>query len=99
MFETVDLSENVDSLEEDAASFDARMEVASYNRVERVLDAVEFVAECFGMDEPIEEVADALEKVRVPPSSQSTQDVVEIVGPRDAYMQSYSHLYFVGLTE
>jgi len=99
VFETVDLSENVDSIEEDAASFDARMEVASYNRVERVLDAVEFVAERFGMDEPIEEVADALEKVRVPPPSQSTQDVVEIVGPRDAYMQSYSHLYFVGLTE
>jgi len=99
VFETVDLSENVDSIEEDAASFDARMEVASYNRVERVLEAVEFVAERFGMDEPIEEVADALEKVRVPPPSQSTQDVVEIVGPRDAYMQSYSNLYFVGLTE
>jgi ATP-dependent helicase/nuclease subunit B len=99
VFETVDLSENVDSIKEDAASFDARMEVASYNRVERVLDAVEFVAERFGMDEPIEEVADALEKVRVPPPSQSTQEVVEIVGPRDAYMQSYSHLYFVGLTE
>lgn len=99
VFETVDLSENVDSIEEDAASFDARMEVASFNRVERVLDAVEFVTERFGMDEPIEEVTDALGKVRVPPPSQSTQDVVEIVGPRDAYMQSYSHLYFVGLTE
>jgi len=99
VFETVDLSENVDAIDEDAASFDARMEVASFHRVERVLDAVEFVAERFGMDEPIDEVADALEKVRVPPPSQSTQDVVEIVGPRDAYMQSYSHLYFVGLTE
>ena len=99
VFETVNLSENVDTIEAGATSFDARMEVASYNRVERVLDAVEFVAERFGMDDPIEEVADALEKVRVPPPSQSTQDVVEIVGPRDAYMQSYSHLYFVGLTE
>lgn len=99
VFETVDLSENVDTIEAGATSFDARMEVASYNRVEKVLDAVEFVAERFGMDDPIEEVYDALEKVRVPPPSQPTQDVVEIVGPRDAYMQSYSHLYFVGLTE
>lgn len=99
VFETVDLSETVKTLEESAASFDARMEVASYNRVEKVLDAVEFVAERFGMDDPIEEVADSLEKVRVPPPNQPTQDVVEIVGPRDAYMQSYSHLYFVGLTE
>lgn len=99
VFETVNLPENVDTIEAGAASFDARMEVASYNRVKKVLDAVEFVAERFGMDEPIEEVYDALEKVRVPPPSQPTQDVVEIVGPRDAYMQSYSHLYFVGLTE
>jgi ATP-dependent helicase/nuclease subunit B len=99
VFEAVDLSDNVETIEDGAESFDARMEVASYNRVENVLDAVEFVAERFGMDDPIEEVHDALEKVRVPPPSQATQDIVEIVGPRDAYMQSYSHLYFVGLTE
>jgi len=99
VFEAVDLPDNVEAIEEGANSFDARMEVASYNRVERVLDAVEFVAERFGMDDPIAEVHDALEKVRVPPPGQPTQDVVEIVGPRDAYMQSYSHLYFVGLTE
>ena len=99
VFEAVDLSDNVETIEESAESFDARMEVASYNRVEKVLDAVEFVAERFGMDDPIEEVHDALEKVRVPPPNQATQEVVEIVGPRDAFMQSYSHLYFVGFTE
>jgi ATP-dependent helicase/nuclease subunit B len=99
VFEAVDLSENIETIEDDAESFDARMEVRSYNRVERVLEAVEFVANRFGMDEPIEEVNDALERVRVPPPTQTTQDVVEIIGPRDAYMQSYSHLYFVGLTE
>lgn len=99
VFAVVNLSENVETIEDGAESFDARMEVASYDRVERVLDAIEFVAERFGIDDPIEEVNDALEKVRVPPPTQATQDVVEIVGPRDAYMQSYSHLYFVGLTE
>lgn len=99
VFEAVDLPDNVETVEERSESFDARMEVASYNRVEKVLDAVEFVAERFGMDDPIEEVYDALEKVRVPPPNQATQEVVEIVGPRDAFMQSYSHLYFVGLTE
>jgi ATP-dependent helicase/nuclease subunit B len=99
VFEAVDLPGNIETIEDDAESFDARMEVASYNRVERVLEAVGFVAARFGMDEPIEEVNDALEQVRVPPPTQATQDVVEVVGPRDAYMQSYSHLYFVGLTE
>ena len=99
VFDAVDLSDNVETIEERAESFDARMEVASYNRVEKVLDAVEFVAERFGMDDPIEEVHDALETVRVPPPNQTTQEVVEIVGPRDAFMQSSSHLYFVGLTE
>lgn len=99
VFEAVGLPENVEAIEKDAELFDARMEVAAYNRVENVLDAVEFVAEYFSMDDPIEEVHDALEKVRVPPPTQATQGVVQIVGPRDAYMQSYSHLYFVGLTE
>ncbi len=99
VFEAVDLSDNIEAIEAGAESFDARMEVASYNRVEKVLDAVEYVGRRFGMDDPIEEVYDALEKVRVPPPNQPTQDVVEIVGPRDAFMQSYSYLYFVGLTE
>jgi ATP-dependent helicase/nuclease subunit B len=56
VFDAVDLSDNVETVEERSESFDARMEVASYNRVEKVLDAVEFVAERFGMDDPIEEV-------------------------------------------
>jgi ATP-dependent helicase/nuclease subunit B len=99
VFEAVDISENVEAIEDDVESFDARMEVGSYNRVERIFDAVEFVGTRFGMDDPIQEVNDALERVHVPPPTQATQDVVEIIGPRDAYMQSYSHLYFVGLTE
>jgi len=99
VFETLNLTENVETIRSGAESFNARMEVASYERVEQVLDSIEFVAEQFGMDDPIGEVNDALEKVRVPPPSQATHDIVKVVGPQDAYMQSYSYLYFVGLTE
>lgn len=99
VFEFVNLERNVEEVSERSTGFDARMEAAAFERVDTVLDAIEFVAALFGMDDPIGEVNDALEKVRIPPPSQPSTDVVEVVGPRDAYMQSYSHLYVLGLTE
>lgn len=98
-FDAVDLEDNLKVIDEEAETFDARMEKQSFERVKRVLDAIDLVARRVGLNDPIGEIQDALERVRVPPTSNSGRNIVEIVGPRDAFMKSFSHLYFVGLTE
>ncbi len=82
----------------DASGFDAKMERRTIRRVDRALSAIRRVISNTSHADPLDLIADELDQIRVPPPSQSTDGVLEVAGPREAFGQSYGHLYFVGLT-
>jgi ATP-dependent helicase/nuclease subunit B len=98
LFDHVALGTNVETFDEDATTFDAEMERRAFSRVDRVLDAIDRVARTLDVDDVLARISDELDQVRVPPPRNATDGAVEVVGPRDAFMQSYEHLYLVGLT-
>jgi len=98
LFDHVALESNVEAIDEHADTFDAEMERRAFSRVDRVLDAIDRVARTLDVDDVLARVSDELDRVRVPPPRNATDGAVEVVGPRDAFMQSYDHLYLVGLT-
>lgn len=98
LFEYVSLEENIDEIDRNAESFDAQMEQRAFSRVERALAAIERLVRTLAINAVLERVSDELDQIRVPPPRTSTNGVLEVVGPRDAFMQSYEHLYLVGLT-
>jgi ATP-dependent helicase/nuclease subunit B len=103
LFESVELDDRAAAVSEtDGIDFDAAMEARAYRRVDRTLDAIERVAQQTGTDEPVpvlDVVADELDQIRVPPPKQSSQGVVEVAGPREAFGRVYDHLYLVGMTD
>lgn len=98
LFEYVSLAENIEEIDRNAESFDVRMEQRAFSRFERALAAIQRLERTLGVSEVLERVSDELDQIRVPPPRASTNGVLEVVGPRDAFMQSYEHLYLVGLT-
>jgi ATP-dependent helicase/nuclease subunit B len=98
LFDHVNLEDNVDALDDNDADFDAEMEARAYRRVDRALDAIDRTARTLDLDDVLERIGDELDQIRVPPPRTATDGVVEVVGPRDAYMQSFDHLYLVGFT-
>ncbi|MFA9515690.1 PD-(D/E)XK nuclease family protein [Halopenitus sp. H-Gu1] len=98
LFDHVALETNVETINEEAETFDAEMESRAYSRVDRVLDAIERVVRTLEVDEVFGRVSNELDQVRVPPPRNATDGAIEVVGPRDAFMQSYDHLYLVGMT-
>lgn len=80
------------------AGFDARMELAGYDDVRRSLEVVDTLFDHVGSTDPIDELDDALQRLRVRPRGRAPGGVVDVVGPREAYMSDYTHLYLVGLT-
>jgi len=103
LFASVELEDRTEAVNEaDGIDFDAAMEARAYRRVERALDAIERVARQTARPEPVstlEIVADELDQLRVPPPRQSSEGVVEVAGPREAYDRAYDHLYLVGMTD
>ncbi|MEF8894432.1 PD-(D/E)XK nuclease family protein [Halodesulfurarchaeum sp.] len=97
LFDHVDLETNVDSFGS-ADDFDARMESRAYRRVSRILDAIARVDRSIGIDDVLGRISEELDQIRVPPPRTPSGGGVEVVGPRDAFMQSYEHLYLVGMT-
>lgn len=98
LFEYVDLEDNIEELDEDGADFDTEMESRAFRRVDRALDAINRTARTLELDNILERISAELDQLRVPAPRQATDGVVEVVGPRDAYMQSFEHLYLVGFT-
>lgn len=98
LFEHVNLPANLEAIEEDAETFDARMERRAFRRVDRTLDAIARVVRELGVHDVLESVSNELDQLRVPPPRNPTDGAVEVVGPRDAFMKCYDHLYLIGLT-
>jgi len=103
LFASVELEDRTEAVNEsDGIDFDAAMEARAYRRVERALDAIDRVVRQTPSQEPVsilEIVADELDQIRVPPPRQSSEGVVEVAGPREAYNREYEHLYLVGMTD
>jgi ATP-dependent helicase/nuclease subunit B len=98
LFDHVGLEASVEEFDDATTDFDAEMEGRALRRVDRVLDAIERTARTLGLDGVLERVGDELDQVRVPPPRTGGDGVVAVLGPRDAFMQSYDHLYLVGFT-
>lgn len=97
LFEEMGLDEEMTPYA-DATGFDASMERRAIRRVGRALDAVRRVAARTDSGEVLERVADELDQIRIPPPTQATDGVLEVAGPREAFGQSYDHLYLIGMT-
>lgn len=110
LFERMGLGDRLEAIEQPFdTDFERAMERRAYRRVQRALDAVERVvrenddsrdrAPRHDSDRDVlERVADELDNVRVPPPSQSFDDVIEVGGGVEALGRNFDHLYFVGLT-
>lgn len=91
LLEAVDLPDNVDIIEDGAKCFDARMEVDPTIASRRYSTPSSSASSALGW-------TTRSTKCTMPsrrsgsPAEPTTRDVVEIVWPRDAHMQSYSHL-------
>lgn len=65
---------------------------------DRVVDAMGRVERTVGVDDVVTRVSNELDQVRVSPPWNATDGGVEVVRPRDGFMQSYGLLYLVGVT-
>jgi ATP-dependent helicase/nuclease subunit B len=93
----LDLEATIDDLDE-SGSINAGYEARALNQVEEILESVSTVCEELDPDEPLSEVATALEGVRVPSPTQVTDNHVEIIGLQDVPMADFEDLYVLGAT-
>jgi ATP-dependent helicase/nuclease subunit B len=77
---------------------DVGYEAASFSRISRILESVQTVCEELDPEDPLDEVATALEGVRVPPPPQVTDGRVELIGLQDTPMADFDELYILGAT-
>ncbi|WP_336136434.1 PD-(D/E)XK nuclease family protein [Natronomonas amylolytica] len=98
LLEHLGLEEAIETLAPEA-TIDAGYEGAAFSRISRILESVQTVCEELDPDEPLTEVATALEGVRVPPPPQVTDDCVELIGLQDTPMADFDELYVLGATD
>lgn len=97
VIEQLGLQDAIENLDK-SSSIDAGYETRANARVEEILASVQTVCTELAPDDPLAELATALEGVRVPPPPQATDHRVRILGLADTPMATFEQLYVLGAT-
>jgi len=87
----------------DAVSVDGTQTLVTYEtraiqRVERSLESVEKVIQTCDIDDPLRELTDGIEGLRIPAPRADPTGCVEVIGLQDTPMADFERLYVLGAT-
>jgi ATP-dependent helicase/nuclease subunit B len=88
-----------DAISVDGTQTQVTYETRAIQRIQRSLDSVEKVIQTCDLDDPLRELTDGIEGLRIPAPQTDPTGRVEIIGLQDTPMADFERLYVLGATD